>query len=367
MATRPSLGNPVAVAPTPGGGHNLPMASVIQWLRDQEPKEPPLLLLLGEERRLAWRAVDRLRAALEGMDDLAYLRLDAAEVEPAEVVGHCQSLPMLSPRLVVVVEGVAAWLPQQRDEDEEEVKPGRPAADPIDPLLAYLKDPNPTTTLALVADKLDGRARLTKALKKFCLCLECTAVGRGDATTWCRAMAGEAGVRLGGGVAELLVELLGTDLSRLETEVQRLALAVEEGGTVEMATAEAVSAAALPDAWAFIGHLAARDRAKALTTLHDLIAGGEAPIRLLGLIAWQLRQLLRARAGLDRGRSRQQLAKELRLYGNRANQLFQRAARFTEGDLLTAHTRLLQADQELKGRGLDDRLTLEAFVHDLCG
>lgn len=360
--------NPSTVAPTPGGGHNLPMASVIQWLRDQEPKEPPLLLLLGEERRLAWRAVDRLRASLEGMDDLAYLRLDAAEVEPAEVVGHCQSLPMLSPRLVVVVEGVAAWLPRRRNEDEEEdVKPGRPAADPIDPLLAYLEDPNPTTTLALVADKLDGRARLTKALKKFSLSLECTAVGRGDATTWCNAMAREAGVRLGGGVANLLVELLGTDLSRLETEVQRLALEVEEGETVEIATAEAVSAAALPDAWAFVGHLAARDRAKALTTLHNLIAGGEAPIRLLGLIAWQLRQLLRARAGLDRGRSRQQIAKELRLYGNRAGQLFQRAARFTEEDLLTAHTRLLQADLELKGRGLDARLTLEAFVHDLCG
>ncbi len=339
------------------------MASVIQWLRTQEPKEPPLLLLLGEERRLAWRAVDRLRQGLEGQDDLAYLRLDASEVRPAEVVGHCQSLPMLSPRLVVVVEGVQKWLPHQRDEEREE----EPAADPAEEILAYLKDPNPTTTLALVADKLDGRARLTKALKKYALCLECKPVNRADAITWCKAMAKEAEVRLGDGVAELLVDFLGTDLSRLETEVQRLALEVEEGGTVEMATAEAVTAAALPDAWAFIGHLGTRDRPRALTALHHLLATGEAPIRLVGLIAWQLRQLLRARAGLDRGRPRQQIAKELGLYGSRANQLFQRAGRFTEADLLAAHTRLLQADLELKGRGLDDRLTLESFVRDLCG
>jgi len=342
------------------------MDSVITWLRNQKPKEPPLLLLLGEERRLAWRAVARLRDGLEGMDDLAYLRLDASEMDASEVVGHCQSLPMLSPRLVVVVEGVERWLPHRRnDEDGEETE--APAADPAEALLPYLEDPNPTTTLALVADKLDGRARLTKALKKRAHCLECKPVGRGDAITWCETMAREAKVRLGRGVANLLVEFLGTDLSRLETEVQRLALEVEEGSTVELATAEAVSAAALPDVWAFVGNLAARDRAKALTTLHDLIASGEAPIRLVGLIAWQLRQLIRARAGLDRGRSQPEIAKELRLYGNRAGQLFQRAARFTEQDLAAAHSRLLQADLELKGRGLDPRLTLESFVHDLCG
>jgi len=341
------------------------MDSVITWLRDQQPKEPPLLLLLGEERRLTWRAVARLRDGLEGMDDLAYLRLDASEVDASEVVGHCQSLPMLSPRLVVVVEGIERWLGRQRDENEDDGGP--PQTDPAEALLPYLEDPNPTTTLALVADKLDGRARLTKALKKRAHCLECKPVGRGDAITWCETMAREANVRLGRGVANLLVELLGTDLSRLETEVQRLALEVEEGGTVELATAEAVSAAALPDVWAFVGNLATRDRAKALTTLHDLLATGEPPIRLIGLIGWQLRQLLRARAGLDRGRSRPELAKELRLYGNRANQLFQRAGRFTEQDLVAAHTRLLQADLELKGRGLDPRLTLESFVHDLCG
>jgi len=341
------------------------MDSVITWLRDQRPKEPPLLLLLGEERRLAWRAVGRLREGLEGQDDLAYLRLDAAEVRASEVVGHCQSLPMLSPRLVVVVEGVERWLPRRRDEEEEEE--GQPPADPAEELLAYLKDPNPTTTLALVADKLDGRARLTKALKKHAHCLECKPVGRGDAMTWCETMAREAKVHLGRGVANLLVELLGTDLSRLETEVQRLSLEVEVGETVELETAEAISAAGLPDVWAFVGHLATRNRTKALTTLHNLIAGGEPPIRLVGLIAWQLRQLLRARAGLDRGKSRSEIGKELRLYGNRSNQLFQRAGRFTETDLVAAHSRLLQADLELKGRGLDDRLTLESFVHDLCG
>jgi len=341
------------------------MDSVITWLRDQKPKEPPLLLLLGEERRLAWRAVGRLREGLEGQDDLAYLRLDAAEVRASEVVAHCQSLPMLSPRLVVVVEGVERWLPRRRN-DEEQEEDDAPATDPAEELLAYLKDPNPTTTLALVADKLDGRARITKALKKHAHCLECKPVGRGDAITWCETMARESKIRLGRGVANLLVELLGTDLSRLETEVQRLALEVEEGDTVALATAEAVSAAALPDTWAFVGHLAARDRAKALTTLHNLIASGEVPIRLVGLIAWQLRQLIRARAGLDRGRSQASIAKELRLYGNRAGQLFQRAARFTETDLVAAHTRLLQADLELKGRGLDARLSLESFVHDLC-
>jgi len=342
------------------------MDSVITWLRDPTAKEPPVLLLLGTERRLAWRAVERLREGLAGQDDLAYLRLDAAEVRPAEVVAHCQSLPMLAPRLVVVVEAVERWLPRQPNEANDEEHDGS-ATDPAHELFAYLEDPNPTTTLALVADKLDGRARLTKALKGCALCLECNPVERPDAIAWCTTMAREANVRLGRGVANLLVELLGTDLSRLETEVQRLALEVEEGGTVEMATAEAIAAAALPDAWAFVGHLAARDRPRALTTLHDLLTSGEPPIRLVGLIAWQLRQLLRARAGLDRGRPRPALAKELGLYGNRAGQLFQRATRFTEAELVAAHACLLQTDLELKGNHLDDRLTLEALIHDLCG
>ncbi|RMF84249.1 MAG: DNA polymerase III subunit delta [Nitrospirae bacterium] len=334
------------------------MASVVAWLQSREPP-PPLILVEGEERRLAQRVVVRLREAVEGELELAFLHLDAAEASPSEVVAHAETLPMLSPRMTVVVEGIERWLARGGGAEEEGPPPS------LDPLLDYLEAPNPTTTLCLLAAKLDGRSRATRRLRDRCLHLEAKATPA-DAARWCAWVARRAGVRLERGAGELLVDHLGLDLARLETEVERLALLVEAGGTVTRELAEQQVAPALPGVWDFVGSLAARDRRRALTTLHGLLASGEVPFRLLGLVAWQVRQLLRARAALDRGRPRDEVARELRLYGHRADRLFRQAARFTEAELRAAHARLTRADLEMKGRGLGPELALEQVVLDLC-
>ena len=190
------------------------MPPVLSWLnRENLTHPPPVLLLEGSEVRLAQRVVAGLRKfhTEEGMEELAFLRLDGADCSAAQVVEECQGMAMLAARKIVVVDGVEGWRSEAVEDD----------------LLPYLADPNPATVLVLIATKLDGRTRATRGLKQHALHLLCDPADERQAEQWCRDAAAHHGVRLGATVPRLLVRCLGTDLLLLESEVAKLALQVD--------------------------------------------------------------------------------------------------------------------------------------------
>jgi DNA polymerase-3 subunit delta len=331
------------------------MPPVLAWLhRENLTAVPPVLLLEGSEVRLAQRVVAGLRRfhIEEGMEDLCFLRLDGAEYSPAQVVEECQGMAMLAARKVVVVDGVEGWRAEAVEDD----------------LLSYVADPNPATLLVLIATKLDGRTRATKGLKQHALHLTCEPADERQAEQWCRDAATHQRIRLAPSVPRLLVRCLGTDLFLLESEVAKLALQVEPGEVVETAFAEEVVVGRqLPPIWDFIGHVARRETAGALRTLHRLLADGQHPLSFLGLLVRQVRLLILAKEGIEERRAQAAIIRDLGLFPRQAEAVLRQADAFSVDELRAAYPRLLATDLDLKGRGLTPRLALEALVLELCG
>jgi DNA polymerase-3 subunit delta len=330
------------------------MPPLLAWLtRANLAEPPPVLLVEGGEARLAQRLVAGLRHlhTAEGMEDLAFLRLDAAETTAARVVEECQGLPMLAPRKVVVVDGVAAWRAEDIEGD----------------LLPYLAEPNPTTVLVLVCTKLDARTRAAKGLRSRALHLTCEPADERQAEQWCHDVARQQKVRLGQAVPRLLVQALGTDLALLESEVAKLALQAAPGEVIEADVAEElVVGQQLPPIWDFIGQVARRERSAALHTLHRFLAEGQHPLGLLALIARQFRLLIQAKEGLADKLPRATIARDLGLFPRHAEAALRQAAAFPLAELRTAYHRMLKADLDMKGRGLTPRLAIEELVIHLC-
>lgn len=330
------------------------MQPLLAWLtRANLTDPPPVLLVEGSEARLAQRLIAGLRHlhTEEGMADLNFLRLDGPESTAARVVEECQGLPMLAPRKVVIVDGVEAWRADDMERD----------------LLPYAAEPNPTTILVLICTKLDARSRAVKALRNHALHLSCEPADEPQAEQWCRDVARQQGVRLGEAVPRLLVKTLGTDLALLESEVAKLALQVAPGETVAAEVAEElVVGQQLPPIWDFIGQVARRERTAALHTLHRFLAEGQHPLGLLGLIARQIRLLIHAKEGLADNLPRPTIARDLGLFPRHAEAALRQAARFSYPELRAAYERMLQADLDMKGRGLTPRLAIEELVIGLC-
>lgn len=180
----------------------------------------------------------------------------------------------------------------------------------LDALLAYVQAPNPTTVLVVSGEKfpsavggVDRGVRIVNAVKKGGLVLKLDGEGV-DPRSFAEARAGDLGVKLERDAAQLLVELVGGDLTLLAADVEKCAGFVGAGGTIDRAAAAEVCASvAEADVWALTDALVTRDRDRALETLHRLLEDGEAPHKLLGSVAWQLRQVLLLQDAQRRGLS----------------------------------------------------------------
>ena len=108
----------------------------------------------------------------------------------------------------------------------------------------------------------------------------------------------------------------------------------------------------------------ARDAAAALTATRGALEAGDAPVMLLGALAYRLRQLLVLRAGGDgraAGLGRRPVS------GGRLRNLTREARESVgPGELAWAVDRLARLDHDLKGSDLPSDLLFEVAVVELC-
>lgn len=277
---------------------------------------------------------------------LGVSRVSLKEVALAEVVRQAQTLPMLSPRQVLVVSDV------ERAEDVE-----------LEVLENYFQDPNPATVLLFVAERLDRRTKLARLLLDQCELLE-VASPQEEAETQATAhrFAQELGFRLDPAAAEELVFALGNDLGRLRREVEKLRAYVGAG---ETAGVEDVTAVVVParqfSVFDLVDLLAEHRRADALARVRRLLDTGESPIGIVGLLAWLYRRLLQVQA-LSRKTPAWEAARQLGVPRTRVETLLRQAPRFTRSQLQHALALLFEADWTLKSSPPDATAILETLI-----
>lgn len=268
----------------------------------------PVYIVLGtaaplvEQARIAVEAAVRPSIGLPAFNHGRYRGSDPG-AEAAFVAAR--TLPMMADRRLVELRDL-------------ELAP----SEVFEALVAYLADPCPTTVLLVTGAGFpkvekggsNWGARVRGAMKKSRGVL--ITLGAEDAQPGPFAVeaAARAGKRLGKREAELLIELVGPDLGRLEQEVQKLALFV---GDAEEIDADAIVAASSMVAeaviWDLTAGLAARDADLALGALYRLQGSGEDPHKLLGMIVWQMRELLRVAELVAVGANDKQITSKVRI------------------------------------------------------
>lgn len=180
----------------------------------------------------------------------------------------------------------------------------------LEALLAYVQAPSPSTVLAIVGEKMPGASggvdrglRIVNAVKKTGIALKLDGEGV-DPAAFAAGRAKALGVAIDRDAAALLAEFVGGELALVAADVEKCAGFVGAGGTITRAVVEEVCAStAEADVWALTDAIVAKDLDRGLETLHRLLEDGEAPHKLLGSVAWQLRQVLALQDAIRRGLS----------------------------------------------------------------
>lgn len=336
---------------------------------------PAVTLLLGPEAYERRRIKETLMSAFpEG----SATQHDLSEISLSEAIDDARSLSLFaSERLIWIVNAEAA-LPKGKVVAEDDDADG-PAGDAA-PLAAYIKDPTPGVALVFEASRFDFEGddkRKQDRVRKFYAAIpdvvELRRFASHEARREAEALAQRAGIRIGGfhigdAALDLLVESMGADIARIAVEIEKLAL---YAGDREV-TIEDISAL-VPDARAttifvLVNALGKRDRARALEALDTLTREGEYLPLALAFLSTQFRLALAAReAGLKSGSQIQSHFTRLGvpMWGSRAEQVSQTAAKFSQPQLERAMRLIFEADRGLRDARPDDRVVMERFILQL--
>lgn len=315
-------------------------------------------LVLGDALPLVDRAVERIFAAVRpklGAVAFNHGRYRSGDPEAARAFEAARTLPMMGELRLVEVRDLheapsAVW----------------------EGLLAWLQRPASTGVVLGVGTGFpkvekggsNWAAKIKNALGDGVI----VACGSGDVppVRFVVEAVAAAGKRVDPADAERIVSLVGGDLGRLQQEVAKL---VDYVGDAEVVDAAAVAAAtsrlAEAEIWDLTGAIARRDTARALGTLHRLLADGEEAHRLFAMVGWQVRELVKAADLLRAGASDRDVTSRTRVRWDLLREL---KPRVIEGSF-PASTELLRrlavANRQMNGHRAGSQRVLEGLVLEL--
>jgi DNA polymerase-3 subunit delta len=310
----------------------------------------PVYVIVGDDvGGLAQLTEDLIGLVEEGLSAFNVDRIYATDKPmAASIVESARLLPMMSNRRVVIVLRAEKILKPKRrgaarvDSDSPEDEGGAAAAD-AEILEDYVKKPHPETVLAFVAADVDRTRRLYKTLQKHATIVECWGLKGGKdvrvdlrqaarlAEELVRQEVSHAGQQIDKEAANLLAKRAGIDINTLRGDVQRLLLYTAGKPRITEADArQVVSAETSQDDWAVTNAIERGDTARALRELGLALDAGGVPFKILGQLAYFVRERLDPR----------------------------KAAAAVEA--------VFRTDLDLKGSGGDARVLLERLVVELC-
>lgn len=175
-------------------------------------KISPIYFLMGEEPYYIDKISEFIEKNVLTEEERGFnqMVLYGKDINVEDIVSNAKRYPMMAERQVVIV------------------KEAQHLSRSIDSLSAYVNNPQMSTVLVICYkySKLDKRKKLYKAVQKAGILFESKKLYENQVSEWIRKVLAGKGYRIAPKAAMLLVEFLGTDLSKINNELEKLRLVI---------------------------------------------------------------------------------------------------------------------------------------------
>lgn len=195
------------------------MDEVIQITKDIKAGNiKPIYFFMGEEPYYIDKLTDFIHENVlqEHERDFNQTIIYGRDTTIEEVISSAKRYPMMADRQVVII----------REAQE--------LSRYIDKLESYVENPQPTTVLvfAYKYKTLDKRKKVTKLLDKFGVVYESKKLYENQVGEWIKRVLSGQGYSIEPKASLILVEFLGTDLSKISNELDKLKIILPKGHTI---------------------------------------------------------------------------------------------------------------------------------------
>ena len=168
----------------------------------------PIYFLMGEEPYYIDKISDYIEDNVLTEDEKGFNQvvLYGRDVSVEDIIGDAKRFPMMAERQVVIV------------------KEAQDLSRTIEKLESYAENPQPTTVLVInyKYKKLDKRKALYKAINKSGVVYESKKLYENQVADWIRRVLSGRNYSITPKAAQMLVEFLGTNLSKIDNELNKL-------------------------------------------------------------------------------------------------------------------------------------------------
>jgi len=245
--------------------------------------------------------IDRLVDPQDRMTGL--LSADGDQVSISDVLDELRTAPFLTGRRVVVIKGADDFVSKNRQSLED-----------------YFDKPSPTGILVLTVGSWPKQTKLAKKLAKIGTLIEVSPPKRHELPKHLIEYAQRTSkMRLDRPVAEMLIELVGEDLTLLCNEIDKLALFARDEKAITSAHVESLAGHnRIFGAFEVIEAMIAGNPLQAIRRLRNMFEEDKsAEYTVVGAFAYHLRRMFTAKAMLQRGAAPGDVAGKLRIWNNK--------------------------------------------------
>jgi DNA polymerase-3 subunit delta len=331
-------------------------------------------ILHGDDDLALDQELAKLKQDASAAADMNTHLFAGAQVTMAELRHACDTIPFLADFRLVIVRGLLERLaPARRSRDGEPAAKEDPAWKSafLADLLAYLPQIPPTTRLIfLERTSLDPSHRVLKLARDLGLKANTHLIERkrpnagelpGKVRERVKTKKGEISTE----AAQLLANLIGSDMRMIELEIDKL-LAYAEGRPISVQDVQLlVSQAREAVIFELTDCLARRETARALRIVHHLLDDGSEPLFVLSMLARQIRILMQVGGLRSQRLGQQEIVSRLGLHPFVVEKALAQVGAFSMEQLQAAHRRILSADWAIKTGEIEPPLALDMLVVDL--
>ncbi len=312
----------------------------------------PVYYLYGEETYLIEEAVRKIESRTISPDfkDFNCETYYGGSHTAEEIINAARTVPVMSQKRLIIVK------------EADCLSGGN-----LEGLASYLSNPSSSSCLVFIGEKVDRRKRFFVNLQKYGVAAQLNHPKEREIPYWIRSLAERSHKDITRDAVTFLVEVVGGNLQEMYNEIEKVSIFIGDKSVIGLEDVEAVvTELKAENIFDLIDSMGNKDAEKALNILQKMLASGEEHLKILGMIMYRFRLIVRAKEMLEKGLPPPEVGKKLGVRGFFLKGFLQQVNRFSLHELKSAFGQFLNADLALKSSRVPKKLVLERLILDLC-
>jgi DNA polymerase-3 subunit delta len=314
-----------------------------------------ILLISGEEVFLSQKKLSQIKEKFlsENQEMEEILEFDEKNFNVSEFSQKALTIPFFEEKKVILIKNISKI--KLSDRDAEKL------------LLDIEKIPESTIVIFLEEDKLDEKNNILKALKDTAKkTWDFKKMDNRGLLLWAKKEIETRGSQIEDAALTKLISAVENDVWQLYGEIEKLTLYKLKKKIGEKDIDNLVQANINANIFKLIDKIGEKDKKNSLAELTKLLKKGEDPVYLLGMLVYQLRNMLIVKEMASKGMSKSEIVRETKKHPFVIEKALRQVRNFSSEELEKIFNKLFDSEIKIKRGKTKPDIELSIFIVTMC-